>query len=382
MSQSIPAIPEALLPFSLRRTSACGSAAHHSASRHSQSWEGTSEWNLPQALVGSVECDAPSHGCEIQGWKTPARPACVRAGANWSRQMDIHQLELFLAVMDSPSMTRAAEKIHLSPGAVSLQLHNLADELHTELFVRRGKRLIPTPAALRLAERAKEVVKMMGHIQQEFENDLSKDIRPFHFATGVTTLIYQLGGPLRQLRKRYPKAEIRVTVGVTEEMVAGLLDRRFDLALISLPVSETGLLLIPLFDEELLIVRPSANKVGSGHIGTLRAPELAGVPFLLYPKRSNVRMVIDRFFNEIGVTLQVLMEADDTEAIKRLVESGFGYSILPEHALRGRSHFFQQFRVDGHRLTRSLALAMARTDCPRKLTESIANFLRSTLVEG
>src|SRR3989442_528368 len=138
--------------------------------------------------------------------------------------MDIHQLELFLAVMDSPSMTRAAEKIHLSPGAVSLQLHNLADELHTELFVRRGKRLIPTPAALRLAERAKEVVKMMGHIQQEFENDLAKDVRPFHFATGVTTLIYQLGGPLRQLRKRYPKAEIRVTVGVTEEMVAGLLD--------------------------------------------------------------------------------------------------------------------------------------------------------------
>jgi DNA-binding transcriptional LysR family regulator len=295
--------------------------------------------------------------------------------------MDIHQLELFLAVMDSPSMTRAAEKIHLSPGAVSLQLHNLADELHTELFVRRGKRLIPTPAALRLAERAREVVKMMGHIQQEFENDLAKDVRPFHFATGVTTLIHQLGGPLRQMRKRYPKAEIRVTVGVTEEMVAGLLDRRFDLALISLPVSEAGLLLIPLFDEELLIVRPSANKVGSGHVSTLRASELAGVPFLLYPKRSNVRMVIDRFFNELGVTPQVLMEADDTEAIKRLVESGFGYSILPEHALRGRSHFFQKFRVEGHRLKRSLALATARTECPRKLTESIASFLRTTLVQ-
>jgi DNA-binding transcriptional LysR family regulator len=295
--------------------------------------------------------------------------------------MDIHQLELFLAVMDSPSMTRAAEKIHLSPGAVSLQLHNLADELHTELFVRSGKRLIPTPAAQRLAERAKEVVRMMGHIQQEFENDLEKDIRPFHFATGVTTLIHQLGGPLRQLRKRYPKAEIRVTVGVTEEMIAGLLDRRFDLALISLPVSEAKIRLIPLFDEELLIVRPSTNKVGSGHIGSLRASELANVPFLLYPKRSNVRLVIDGFFSEIGVTPHVLMEADDTEAIKRLVESGFGSSILPEHALRGRSHFFQKFRVEGRRLKRTLALATARTECPRKLTESIASFLRATLVE-
>ena len=112
--------------------------------------------------------------------------------------MDIHQLELFLAVLNSPSMTRAAEKVCLSPGAVSLQLHNLASELHTELFVRSGKRLTPTPAALRLAEHAKAIVKLTGQIRQEFEDDLNKDTRPFHFATGVTTLIYQLGKPLRQ----------------------------------------------------------------------------------------------------------------------------------------------------------------------------------------
>jgi DNA-binding transcriptional LysR family regulator len=295
--------------------------------------------------------------------------------------MDIHQLQLFLAVMDSPSMTRAAEKIHLSPGAVSLQLHNLADELRTELFVRRGKRLVPTPAAQRLAERAKEVIRMMSQIQQEFENDLSKDVRPFEFATGVTTLIYQLGRPLRQLRKSYPNAEIRVTVGVTEEMVTGLLDRRFDLALISLPVPEQNLKLIPLFDEELLVVRPSAKSVDTSRVGILRAADLAGVPFLLYPRRSNMRLVIDRFFKEINVVPRVAMEADDSEAIKRLVESGFGYSILPEHAVRGKSRFFQKFRVEGHRLKRSLALAMARTDCPRKLTESIANFLQAALVE-
>lgn len=294
--------------------------------------------------------------------------------------MDVHQLELFLAVMDSPSMTKAAEKSHLSPGAVSLQLHNLAEELHTELFVRRGKRLIPTPAAQRLAERAKEVVKLMGHIHQEFENDVTKDSRPFHFATGVTTLIYQLGGPLRQLRKRFPNAAIRVTVSVTEEMIAGLHDRRFDLALISLPVPEDNLEIIPLFDEELLIVRPSAKKAANNHIRSVRAEDLANAPFLLYPKRSNVRHTIDDFFRKIGVQPQVQMEAEDTEGIKRLVESGFGYSILPEHALRGRSHFLQKLRVHGHRLTRRLALAMIRTENPRKLTESIANFLRQALI--
>ena len=293
--------------------------------------------------------------------------------------MDIHQLELFLAVMESPSMTRAAEKVFLSPGAVSLQLHNLADELHTELFVRSGKRLIPTPAAVRLAEHAKDLIKRMGQIKQEFENDLATDTRPFHFATGVTTLIYQLGKPLRQLRKQFPKAEIRVSVNVTEETVAGLHDRRFDLGLISLPVPEENLKIIPLFDEELMIVRPSSNKVRGHQTGSVRITELTRVPFLLYPRGTVLRVLIDHFFKDIGVSPKVVMEAEDTEAIKRLVESGFGYSILPEHALRRRTGFFQTFRVDGHPITRSLALAMVQTDYPRKLTVSIAESLRTML---
>jgi len=72
------------------------------------------------------------------------------------------------------------------------------------------------------------------------------------------------------------------------------------------------------------------------------------------------------------------MEADDTEAIKRLVESGFGYRFLPEHAVREVA-FYHTLRVKGHRLTRSLALAMAQADYPRKLTESIASFLQAVL---
>src|SRR5258707_7251123 len=102
--------------------------------------------------------------------------------------MDVHQLELFLAVMESSSMTRAAEKIHLSPGAVSLQLHNLAMELNTELFVRSGKRLGPTPAATRLAEHGKAVVQQMSKIRQHVFNDSPTDTRPGHFLLCGTTL--------------------------------------------------------------------------------------------------------------------------------------------------------------------------------------------------
>ncbi len=293
--------------------------------------------------------------------------------------MELHQLELFLAVIDCSSVTRAAEKVGLSPGAISLQMQHLAAELRTDLFVRSGKHIVPTPAALRLAEHARALSAHVRVIEQEFAGDPLDDRLPFQFATGATALIHQLGRPLRQLRKSFPRTSIGITVAPTEEMVAGLLQRRFDLALISLPFENAEIDVVPLFEEELLVLKPSARRVTGWRIGTIQPKELAGASLILYPKRSNMRSMIDGFCRELNVSPRVVMEADDTEAMKKLVETGFGYSILPEFALRGGSRFFQVFRVEGRRLARTQALAMAKSQHRRGLTDSIARFLKNAL---
>lgn len=293
--------------------------------------------------------------------------------------MEVRQLQLFLAVLDCASVTRAAERVNLTPGAVSLQLHSLAAELNTELFVRTGKRLVPTAAAWRLAEHAREVLNQLRLIEQEFESDAMDDRHPFHFATGATTLIHHLGRPLRKLRKHFPHLGIDIMVCPTEEMVSGLLDRRFDLALISLPYPNDNLETIPLFEEELLVLKPSLDRISGWHVATTEPAELAKASFVLYPRRSNMRSMIDGFFKEIEVVPRVVMEADDTEALKKLVETGFGYSILPEYALHGHPRYFHALRVKGRRLVRSQALAMARSPHRRALTDAVARFLQVTL---
>jgi DNA-binding transcriptional LysR family regulator len=295
--------------------------------------------------------------------------------------MDIRQLESLLAVLDASTMTQAAENLHLSTAAVSLQLTSLASELGVELFVRSGRTLTPTPAARRLAEHARAVNLRLRQIKEEFSSNPGSDPRPFHFATGATTLIYRLGRPFRALRKRYPHLDLHVTVLATEEIVAGLVARQFDLGLISLPVANDSLRIVPLFDEELLVVRPSATVVRGRHIGVINPEELDGAPFLLYPKQSNMRTMIDRFLDGLNLKRRVIMEASDTEAIKGLVESGFGCSILPEYALKESSRFFQTLRIKGHPLVRSQALAMPMIGHPRALTESIATFLQQALAD-
>src|SRR5690242_9322210 len=119
--------------------------------------------------------------------------------------MDFQQIQVFLSVMQYSSVTRAAEKLYLSPGAVSLQLHNLAAELRTELFIRAGRRIIPTEQAVRLADHARQLIAKIREIEQDFANVPEEDSRPFHFATGATTLIHRLGPPLKALRKRFPR---------------------------------------------------------------------------------------------------------------------------------------------------------------------------------
>jgi DNA-binding transcriptional LysR family regulator len=245
-----------------------------------------------------------------------------------------------------------------------------------------GKRFVPTPAAERLSELANDVVRQVRAIERLFAKDPAQDVRPFHLATGATTLIHRLGRPLRLLRRQYPNAKIQVTVCATEEMVAGLLDRRFDLAVISLPFEQPNLEILPLFDEELLILRPSATASRSSRVREIFPAELAAAKFLFYPTRSNMRTIIEKFFLDLKITPQVAMEADDTEVIKKLVETGFGYSILPESALQDRPRYFEMFRVPDRRIVRGQALAMMKSEYPRALTLSIARFLQSTLTAG
>jgi DNA-binding transcriptional LysR family regulator len=298
--------------------------------------------------------------------------------------MDIRQLESLLEVIHSPTMTQAAENLRLSPAAVSRQIQALTSELGVDLFVKSGRKITPTPAALRLAEQATAVMVRFQYLKKDFANDAARDPLPFHFASGTTTLIYRLaspefGRPFNKLRKQLPNLDLHVSVLTTEAIVAGLLDRQFDLGLISLPVKTNNLRIIPLFDEELLLLRPSAKPVRGNHIGVVHPSQLENVPFLLYTKGTNMRQLIDSFLESVGLKPRVIMEASDTEAIKHLVESGLGYSILPEHALRRSMKFFQRLRIAGHRLVRRQAFAMPLTSRPRALTEYVATFLKKAL---
>ena len=133
-------------------------------------------------------------------------------------------------------------------------------------------------------------------------------------------------------------------IGVTEGIVSGLERKEIDIGIVSLPVVSPNLQVIPLFKEEMLFLISTRLAKRYGKSITLK--ELSNVPLILYPKDANTRFIIDRMAQSHGISLQVIMELDNTEAIKKLVEAGFGGSILPEKALR-KSALFRTLKIQG-----------------------------------
>ena len=290
--------------------------------------------------------------------------------------MELRQLETFRIVMATLSMTEAARRVHLSPAAVSLHIKHLSEELGADLFTRVGNKLVPTSAAKRMHQHLGALMDMLHTIREDFPREAECDSRPFVLGTGPTTLIYQLRQSLRHLRKQFPRNNILVHVEPTQDIIYELEWKQIDLGIVSLPVESSAVRLTPLFREEMLVLMNARDLKMRGR--TISLKELANIPMILYSRESSTRTIIDEAMRSHGLSLQVTMESDDTEAVKKLVEAGFGASILPEKALHN-SPLIRTFRIQGVELFREIAFATPANIHPRRLTTVIADYLRNRL---
>jgi len=290
--------------------------------------------------------------------------------------MELRQLETFRVVMTTLNMTSAAKELYLSPSAVSVQIKRLSDELGTELFTTMGRKLVPTSAAKKLEQHLLRLLEVLRAIHEDFPREIEHDTRPFVLASGSTHLIYRLPDALKELRENFPKNDIQVSTGTTQAIVNGLEQKQVDLGIVSLPLEAPTIQLVPLFKEALLFVQgyTTRTRARKPHRTSIVPKDLRTIPMILYSAGTTERTIVDRMAESHGISLRVIMEVDCTESIKKLVEAGYGASILPETALRGCPRLRKLVIEEAHPF-RELALATARTAYPRKLTAVIAEYL-------
>src|SRR4030095_14725204 len=151
-------------------------------------------------------------------------------------------------------------------------------------------------------------------------------------SASAMVLTDQLPTILKELRKQHPRAEIGVTSGTSEALVEQILAGELDIAFVSVPVDARGIQTERLSEDQLVAIASPRHRLSKQR--TVSAYTLAGEKLILGERGGNTRRLIDQFFAQAGVTLNVAMELSRQAAIKRMVEEDMGVGIVPLQSVR------------------------------------------------
>ena len=273
--------------------------------------------------------------------------------------MDIRGLKYMLSVEETGSITAAAREHFVTQPAVSMQLKKLQEELGTLLFEIVGREVRFTAAGRMVLDYARRI----SVLEREMEGEISGIAGLIRGEVSIGTIdaasIYILPAVYSSFRRQYPGIDIQVDVSPTLPLVERMLDGKLDFVVGTLDGEKhPGAEETEIFREELIPIAPPGHPAAAKR--GVDVETFAGHPFISFHRESLTRRMIEAALLEMGVTLEVTMEIDSQEAIKNLVASGLGLSILPHETVRGEIErgTLARSRVRGLSIERSIGLIM------------------------
>jgi len=246
------------------------------------------------------------------------------------RRITIRQLETFDAVARLRSFSRAADALHLTQPAVSIQIRQIAEVIGLPLFEQNGREIFLTAAG----EELQQTVRELDDVWNRFESAIDgiKGLRRGKLRVAlVTTAKYFLPRLLGAFYREHPEIDIELEIANRERIVERLRGNQDDLYVMSHPPRDLDVVVRPFLENEYVVVAPPTHWAATRR--QLSLTDLAGEPFLLREPGSGSRHVIDTFLREQGIELKVRLSLASNEAIRDLVASGMGLSVLSRHAL-------------------------------------------------
>jgi len=243
----------------------------------------------------------------------------------------VRQLRTFLAVVELGTVSAAAQALNMTQPAASQQLRELERLLGVRLLDRAGGRMIPTAAGEALIEPAVRAQAAIADAIAAAGAHRDGRIGRVRLGTGATACIYLLPPVLAAAKRRMPGLEILIATGNSSQIADRVASGELDVGVVTLPVPEkSALQTTRLRDDPLLALLPSEAAPARASIG---AAALAGLPLILYDPGGSTRTLIDEWFRAAGLHPKPIMQLDSIEAIKVLVGSGLGASVMPRLAL-------------------------------------------------
>lgn len=244
--------------------------------------------------------------------------------------MELHQLRYFLAVAKSGNFSRAAENCHVAQPSLSQQILKLERDLGEQLFERKARQVLLTPAGELFRERATKVLHELQEARREVRDCEGEPRGQVNLSALPTIAPYLLPKIIRGFARRCPAVATIVHEETTDRALRALENHEIDLALVSLPIASPRVEIRPLFSEELLLVLPRGHPLLRKR--TLAGADLEPEKFIFMAETHCLGTQTLQFCYAKGFTPQISCRSAQMETVQALVAAGLGISMVPAMA--------------------------------------------------
>jgi DNA-binding transcriptional LysR family regulator len=242
----------------------------------------------------------------------------------------LRQLQVFEAAARLGGYTRAAETLHLSQPAVSMQIRQLEEQAGMPLFDQIGKKVHLTDAGRTLYKHAQSILAQVNEAQLEFE-EMRGMRRGQLNITIASTANYFAPRLLAAFCQRHPEVKVSLDVSNREHILELLKETDKDLAIMGRPPEASDLVAHPFMENPLVVIAAPDHPLAQAH--DIPLARLNEETFISREIGSGTRMAAERFFDEAGTRLTTVMEMSSNEAIKQAVQAGLGLGVVSVHTL-------------------------------------------------
>jgi DNA-binding transcriptional LysR family regulator len=244
--------------------------------------------------------------------------------------LTFRQLSVFEAVARQLSFSRAAQELHLSQPAVSMQIKQLEENVGTALFEHLGKKIYLTEAGHELYHYSRSIAQQLNEAEEVLAElkGLKRGKLKISVASTANYLAPQL---LATFSQRFPRVTVSLDVTNRQVLLQQLAHNEMDMAVMGQPPEGLDLVAESFMENPLVVIAPLNHPLARKK--NILLARLEEETFLVREEGSGTRMAMERFFAAHGVKLNTGMEMNSTEAIKQAVQAGLGLGVVSLHTV-------------------------------------------------
>lgn len=246
--------------------------------------------------------------------------------------MNLNQLHYFVTLAHMEHYTNAAQKLSITQPSLSHAISSLEEELGTSLFERQGRNVALTKYGRLFMEYAEEALDILDagiKKTKAMTSEKSGKVDIGYIYTQGSEFIPELvSGFLEANRDK--QVDFGFSNGITEEIVQGVKEEKYDIGFCSMVSGEKELEFIPVSQEKLVAAVPPGHPLAGRKKASFE--EIASYPQIFFNKGSGLRGVISQIFRDYGMKPDIVYTVDEDSAMVGLVARGFGVCIVPDAA--------------------------------------------------